>query len=115
MRLRKKDDGWSIKQAHKKLLEYFESNFPSQIKAEPTGIFGFFDSDLEKLAKKGYLEIHTIIEGGSKNPIKTNYYSLGMRGLSELTELRNKRWFKLSVLIAMTALVISIISLAKTL
>ena len=62
-----KKNNWFVKGAHKKLLEHFESQFPAWIKAPPTGILNsFFDSDLEKIAKDGYLDMQEIFNAQYK-------------------------------------------------
>jgi transposase len=99
------------KNAHEKLLEYFKSRFPQWIKANPSGIFGFFGSDLDRLTNEGYLEKEEHVETISdERQIETNYYRLSMKGFSELAELKTKKWNRISVIISIFALIISILT-----
>ena len=86
------------------------------MKAPSTGIFGsFFDSDLQKMAKDGYLDVNeTIItkKHGNKTVQYPEYtYRLSTKGALTLADLRSKRRDILVMSISFAALIVSIVSI----
>jgi hypothetical protein len=113
-------DGKRIyKDSYKKLLEHFENMFPAWGKCPNTGILNaFFEDDLDKLVKNGYLdrnEYVTFIDPKKrKKQIKVKNYRLGVKGFTELAELRNKQKNNITIVISAIALIVSILTFIFT-
>jgi len=107
-----------MKSPEKKLLEHFKNKFPGWIKAPPEGILGaFFNTDLKRIAEQGYLDVEEHSEQiGTKDDGSPKYlthynYRLSIKGFSELNDIHSKEKYKISLIIATLALLVSVIAL----
>ena len=93
---------------HEEVLTYFKREFLAWRYPEPLGIHGYFMSDLEKLAEQGYLDRDEVQINRTE---RRAFYRLSMKGFSELTDLKTKKWSRASAAISIVALLVSLISL----